>query len=161
MKTVPSSFQQIMSNIGEETRNRPVCLRLSNQLQSYYSLNPDPDSLGTDALQQKWYLKSPYVFPPFALIHKVLKKVEGEKLPSLIIVTPTWQIQSWYSELLRLSVRNPIILLVKEDLPTGPQNWQHPLTQNRTMELAVRLVSRSIWQRKEYQKGVQTLCPRQ
>ena len=28
MKTVPSSFQQNMANIGEETRNRPVCFKV-------------------------------------------------------------------------------------------------------------------------------------
>ena len=46
---------------------------------------------GIDALQQKWYHKSLYAFPPFTLIHKVLKKVEEEKVPSLKIETPTWQ----------------------------------------------------------------------
>ena len=81
----------------------------------------DPNSLGTDALQQKWYHKSLYAFLPFVLIHKVLKKEEEEKVPSLIIVTPTWQTQSWYPELLRLSVRNLIILPLKEDLLTRPQ----------------------------------------
>ena len=91
------------------------------------------------------------------MIHKVLKKVEEKKVPSLIIVTPTWQTQSWYPELLRLSVRNPIILPLKEDLLKCPQNQQHPLIQNQTMQLAVWLVSGSVWQRKEYQRGVQTL----
>ena len=129
METMPSNFQQNMPNIGEETRNRPVCFKLSNQLPSYYSWKSDPSSLGTDALQQKWYHKSLYAFPPFALIHKVLKKVEEEKVSPLIIVTPTWQTQSWYPELLRLSIGNPIILPLKEDLLKGPRNQQHPLIQ--------------------------------
>ena len=64
-------------------------LRLSSQLPSYYSWKLDPNGIVTDALQQKWYHKSLYAFPPFALIHKVLKKVEEEKLLSLITVTPT------------------------------------------------------------------------
>ena len=142
-------------------RMKTVLQRLSNQLPSYYTWKPDPDSLGTDALQQKWYHKSLYAFPPFALIHKVLKKVKEEKVPSLIIVTPTWETQSWYPELLRLSVRNPIILPLKRDLIKGPQKQQHPLIQNRTMQLAVWLVSGSVWQRNEYQKGLQTLFSHQ
>ena len=77
-------------------------------------------------------------------------------MPSLILVTLTWQTQSWYPELLRLSVRNPIILPLKEDLLKGPQNQQHPLIQNRTIQLAVCVVSGSVWQRKEYQKELQT-----
>ena len=130
--------------------------RFSNQLPSYYSCKPDPNSLGTDALQQKCYHKILYAFPPLALINKVLKKGEEEKVPSLILVTLTWQTQSWYPELLRLSVRNPIILPLKEDLLKGPQNQQHPLIQNRTIQLAAWVVSGSVWQRKEYQKEFQT-----
>ena len=53
-------------------------------------------------------------------------------MSSLIIVTQTWQTQSWYPELLRLSVKNPIILPLKEDLLKGSQNQQHPLIQNGT-----------------------------
>ena len=58
-------------------------------------------------------------------------------MPCLIMVTPTWQTQSWYPELLRLSVRDPIIFSLKDDLLKGPQNQHHPLIQNRTMQLAV------------------------
>ena len=64
-------------------------------------------------------------------------------------------------ELLRLSVRNPIILPLKDDLPKGPQNQHQPLIQNRTMQLAVWGVSGSVWQRKEYKKGFHTLLSHQ
>ena len=80
-------------------------------------------------------------------------------MPSLIIVIPTWQTQKWYPELLRLSVRNPSILPLKGDLLKDPQNQQYPLIQNRTMQLAVWVISGSIWLRKEYQKELQTLLP--
>ena len=53
-------------------------------------------------------------------------------------------------------MRNPIILSLKEDLLTGPQNQQHSQIQTRTMQLSVWVVSGSVWQRKEYQKGLQT-----
>ena len=111
-KSVSSNFQQNMPTIGEETRNRP----------SYYSWNLDPNCLCTDSLQQKWSRRDLHAFPTFALIQKVLKKVEEEKLSSVVIVTPTWQTRSWSSELLRLSLRKPIILPVNEDLIKGPQN---------------------------------------
>ena len=57
--------------------------RVSNQFPSYYSWKPDPNSLGAEALRQKSYHKSLYEFTPFALIHKVLKKVEEKIVPSL------------------------------------------------------------------------------
>ena len=160
-KLRPLIFSKICQKLGKRPEIDLFVLRLSNQLPSYYSCKPDPNSLGTDALQQNWYHKSLYAFSPFALIHKELKKVEEEKVSSLIIVTPTWQTQSWYPELLRLSVRNPIILLLKDDLLKGPQNQHHPLIQNRTIQLAVWVVSESVWQRKEYQKGRHTLLSHQ
>ena len=146
-KLYPLVFGKICQILGKKPEIDLFASRLSNQLPSYYSWKPDQDSLGTDALQQKWYHKSLYAFPLFALIHKVLKKAQEEKVPSLIIVTPSLQTQIWYPELLRLSVRNLIILPLKEDLLKGPQNQQHPLIQNRTMQLAVWLVSGSVWQR--------------
>ena len=155
METVPSNFQQNMASIGEETRNRTVCFKVIKSASKLLLLET-----GTQQSwhQQKWYHKSLYALPPFALIHKVLKKVEEDKVSSLIIVTPIWQTQSWYPELLRLSVRNSIILSLKEYLLKGPQNQKHPLIQNRTMQLAVWVVSANVWQRKEYQKGVRPYC---
>ena len=76
----------------------------------YYCWKLDPNRVGTDAVQQNGLTGvSNYPFPLYALIQKVLKKVkvEEEKVPSLIIVTTTWQTQSWYPETLhswRLSV---------------------------------------------------------
>ena len=58
-------------------------------------------------------------------------------------------------------MRNLIILSLKEDFLKGPQNQQHHLTQNRTMQLAAWVISGSVWQRKEYQKGLQTLFSHQ
>ena len=72
-----------------------------------------------------------------------------------------WQTQSWYPELLRLSVKNPIILPLRGDLLKGRQNKQHALIQHRTIQLAAWVVSGSVWQRKEYQKGLQILLSHQ
>ena len=124
METVPSNFQQDMPNIEEETRNRPACFKVVKSASKLLLLEA---GLGTDTLQQNWYHKSLCAFPPYTLIHKVLKKVEEEKVPSLIMATPTWQTQSWYPEFLRVSVRDPIIFPLKDDLLKGPQNQYHPL----------------------------------
>ena len=58
-------------------------------------------------------------------------------------------------------MRNPIISPLKEDFLKGPQNQQHHLIQNRTMQLAVWVVSGSVWQKEEYQKKLQTLLSHQ
>ena len=82
-------------------------------------------------------------------------------MPSLIAVTPTWQTQIWYPKLRRISVRNPIILPLLENLLKGLQNQQHPLIQNRAMQLAVWVVSGNVWRRNGYQKIFQTLLSHQ
>ena len=115
----------IFSKICQILRKRPeidlLASRLSNQLPSYYSWKPDPNSLGTDALQQNWYHKESICIPSICLDSQSTEKSRGGEVPFLIIVTPTCQTQSWYPELLLLSVRNPIILPLKDDLLKGPQ----------------------------------------
>ena len=89
-KLDPLILSKLCQILGKKSQTDLFISRLSDQLPSYFSWKPDPNSLGTDALQQKRYHKSLYVFSPFALIHKVRKKVKKEKVFSPIIVTPTW-----------------------------------------------------------------------
>ena len=39
------------------------------------------------------YNQTLYAFPPIPLIHRVLKKLQHEKVKSLILIAPTWQSQ--------------------------------------------------------------------
>ena len=81
-KLGPLILSKLCQILGKKSETDLFISRLSDQLPSYYSWKPDPNSLGTDALQQKWYHKGLYAFSPFALIHKVQKKVEKEKVLS-------------------------------------------------------------------------------
>ena len=63
--------------------------------------------------------KKRYVFPPFSLIDRILGKVLIDQ-PTLILITPAWQTQSWYPQLLRLLFQNPFILPIVPDLLQGP-----------------------------------------
>ena len=157
METVPSNFQENMPNIGEETKNRSVCFKVFKSASKLLLLEA--------RCQQSWHRcfstgivsQESICMTSFALILKVLKKAEEEKVPSLIIETSTWRTQSWYPELLRLSVSHPIILPLKKDLLKGPQNQHHPLIQKQTMQWTAWVVWGSVWQGKEYQKGLQAL----
>ena len=51
-----------------------------------------------------------FAFPPFNLVCRVLRKVQEERVDHLIKVTPTWQSQSWYSQLLMMPMTNPALL---------------------------------------------------
>ena len=120
-KLCPLIFSKICQILGKRPEINLFASRLSDQLPSYYSWKPDPNSLGTDALQQNWYHKESICIPSICLDSQSTEKSRGGEVPSLIIVTPTCQTQSWYPELLLLSVRNPIILPLKDDLLKGPQ----------------------------------------
>ena len=96
-------------------------------------------------------------FSPFSLIHRVLRKVELEKVPSLVLIAPTWQSQTWYPELIRLSMKNPLILPQHSNLLRNTQGETHNLLQNQTIRLIAWIITDNIWLRKEFQKGLQTL----
>ena len=96
--------------------------RVSHQIQSYMSWKTDPFSLGRDAFLIKWDKGLMYAFPPFSLIGRVLQKVVRDQT-TLILIAPLWQTQGWYSTILQLSVRNPILL---PDLKKYSNQFQRP-----------------------------------
>jgi len=78
--------------------------RVSNQVPGYFSYREDLFSRGQDAFQQSWKYLCNYAFPPFAVIGRVLKKLE-EQNAHLLLVNPAWQSQAWYPRLPQLSVK--------------------------------------------------------
>ena len=69
------------------------------------------------------------------MIPKVLSKVQKEKVPMMILVTPTWPSQLWYLEAMIMSIQQPILLTWRRDLSKNPQEEIHPLVQNKTLKL--------------------------
>ena len=57
-----------------------------------------------------------YVFPPFALIEKVLAKAMRYK-SMLIIITPVWP---WCTQLFRMHMQDPVFI------PAFPNIWTDP-----------------------------------
>ena len=157
METVPSNIQQDMPIIGKKTRNRPVCFKVVKSASKLLLLEARSQQSWHGCSSTQLVSRESICITSICLAPQSIENVEEEKVPFLIIVTTTWQTPNWYPDLLRLSVRNRIILPLKDYLLKGPQNQHHLLVQNRTMQLAVWFVSGSVWQRKEYQKGLQTL----
>ena len=151
-KLSPVIFQRVCRVLGSPDIDL-FASRISHQVPAYMAWKPDPGSIATDALQQSWF---PYAFPPFCLIARVLAKLKKEKV-RLLLVTPTWQTQTWYSMLTGMSVRNPILLPHKKNLLLDPRQNVHPLVENKTIQLAVWVVSGIVWQQKAYQTGLQSL----
>ena len=84
----------------------------------------DLGSCAVDSIHHSWRKRYGYALPPFCLIRMVLAKVrKGKSL--LLIITPAWQTQPWFTALLAMSVQHPIILLNLTTLLHDPQGQKH------------------------------------
>ena len=81
----------------------------TRQMEKYNSYYLDPYTAGVDALAQKWKGQKNCVNSPFALIGKVLRKVEKEKWQATLIA-PRWPGQQWYPLLRKMLRDYPIRL---------------------------------------------------
>ena len=124
-KLDPQIFSRLTAMLGSPEIDL-FASRLSHQIPCYMSWKLDPFSMGRDAFQIKWDRGLVYAFPPFSLIARVLKKVQKD-LSCMMIITPLWQTQMWYPTILRMSVRNPILLPNVKNLLKSPLGNNHPL----------------------------------
>jgi len=83
--------------------------RINKRLNVYVAWRPDPHASGVDAFSMSWSGIYGYVFPPFSLMTRVLRKVEDEKA-TVLLVYPAWETQAWFPRLQKMLVRDPIPL---------------------------------------------------
>ena len=105
--------------------------RLNYQLKPFVSWRPDPEAMAIDAFSINWK-ENFYAFPPFALINRVLQKVEQDQSQGIIIV-PLWTTQVWFPRLLHMLIDYPITL------PKGPRTLSLPSNQERLHPLHKKL----------------------
>ena len=75
----------------------------------------------------------------------------------MIIVTPAWQSQSLYSILLKMTIKNPILIPNHSKVLLSLEGKNHPLIQNSSVRLVAWVVSDKVYLQKGYQKGISTL----
>ena len=121
-KLDPSIFQQIMQILGP-CQVDLFASRISAQLPSW---KPDPGAIATDALRQPWANMRGYAFPPFALIGRCLSKIQREGVREIILIAPVWPTQPWFSLLLSMLFRRPLLLPKLPHL-INHNNSSHPL----------------------------------
>lgn len=142
-----ASFLKIVQNFGDPAIDL-FASHKTNKCKRFISWYPDPKSEAVDAFTVSWseYF---YAFPPFALIHRVLKKIISEKAMGIVVV-PQWKAQSWYPTYCSLLVKNPIILKRGKYTLCSPYDSRlHPLV--KSMDLVVGILSGD---RAAYQKNV-------
>lgn len=75
--------------------------RLNHKLDKYVSGRADPKAMLTDAFSFTCANECYFIFPPFSLIGRILKKVQEDKTEA-VLIAPIWCTQSWWPSLLNL-----------------------------------------------------------
>lgn len=99
--------------------------RLNNKLCTYVSFL----AMAVDAFTLQWTDGHYYAFPPFSILHRVMRKVSDDKTARMILVAPIWASRVWFPVLLRL-VSGPCYIL-----PETSRTLQHPTQVDRQHSL--------------------------
>lgn len=75
----------------------------NKKLARFYSLFPSREALGRDAFKAERWPDNAYANPPPILINRILQRITGERIGSLILVTPFWPSQTWWAECMQLA----------------------------------------------------------
>lgn len=105
---------------------------LNYKLPKYVSWLPDNQAFACNAFSIKWTTFLGYVFPPFNLIGRVLKKVELEGC-NVILVVPEWRSQYWFSKLESMLIDEPLFLPRSRSTLVNPVNAQATPVKSRLM----------------------------
>ncbi|KAE8602875.1 hypothetical protein XENTR_v10014161 [Xenopus tropicalis] len=94
------------------------------KIKHFFSRVPSARAVGIDAFSQNWRNLWAYIFPPFPIIFKVLRKILVSHM-DVIAIIPDWPRRPWYPLLRRLCICQPLRLPLMEDLlMQGP--FLHP-----------------------------------
>ena len=126
--------------------------RTMQQLPKYMSLLPDPGAIAQNAMVQDWSKTFVYLFPPFCMIGRALKKLRKQEVRKAILIAPIWQGQTWFPMLLEQCREDPIKLKNRENLLTNNQQQTHPLIQSKNLSLGAFLVTGVPSKAEEYRR---------
>ena len=103
------------------------------RLPAYVSPFPDLSAVAVDALSIPWDFQGiPYAFPPWKMLQSVLTKIREDRVPLVLVVAPNWPRQSWFHDLLQLSVTNALLLPPIANLLTQG-HWVAPKAVSRDL----------------------------
>ena len=102
-----------------------------------------------------------YAFRPFCLIRCVLRKIQQDQVHTVTLITPCWQTQSWYSQVLGMLIRRPILIPSLTTLLVDLEGNPHPLVLNKTLILVEWQVSGWDYLPREFLRKQPSLLPSQ
>ena len=121
-------FESIMKTFQFLPKIDLFASRLNCQLNPFVSFRPDPEALHVNSFLLPWSCTKFYAFPPFSVISRVVQKIYLEQAEGILVV-PNWPNQPWYSKLMNMLNKKPMLIPHRKDLLTLPEKEQrtHPL----------------------------------
>ena len=135
--------------IQGNTRDRSFCFSHLTSITHLHLIEIGPLQPRERCLPNFLKQQNGYAFPPFCLIGRVLKKVQLDQA-TLIVVTPEWQTQSWYPQLLQMSIKNLLLLPSISNLSIGPNKQNHQLIEKQNLQLLAWTILGKSYLQKDY-----------
>ena len=101
-------FEKIIAKFGKPDIDL-FASRANFKVDKYISYYPDPDANGVNAFAISWSDLQFHAFQPFAIISKVISKIENEKAEGIMVV-PIFTTQVWFPRVMRLLIDYPLLL---------------------------------------------------
>ena len=105
----PSGGESTSSYVGQSV-DRPVRDLPQREAAPILLLVPDPQAVFEDAFRHPWDDLDLYAFPPFALVGRVIARVQQSSLVAMTLVAPLWPEKEWFADLLLLLTQPPLVL---------------------------------------------------
>ena len=96
-------FKKICKVFGQPTVDL-FASRTNAKVDKYVAWGPDPEAWRIDAFVMCWTNEFFYVFPPFSLVGRVIRKLRADG-GKAILVAPDWPTQPWYGSLMNATRR--------------------------------------------------------
>jgi hypothetical protein len=100
------------------------------QLDRYFVWHAQPGSKaeGVNAFMYDWHVTPGYIFPPFSLLPRILRKIRDEGA-KVLLIHPSWPGALWFPSLLEITVTQELIPPSADVLryPNHP-DLRHPMT---------------------------------
>ena len=87
MKLDPVVFKAVQAKLGVCDSVDLFASRVNNQLEKYVAWQPDPGACQIEAFSLDLNEFSPFCFPPFCLIPRILQRLELTEAECTLIVT--------------------------------------------------------------------------
>lgn len=132
----PEAFQAVVRRFGIPeidlfaSKNNKKCRK-------FCSWHRDPEAFCVDAFTIKWTEYKFYAFPPFALILRVLRKIQVDQAEGVLIV-PYWKSQPWFPLWKSMLTSQPLYFEPNQKLLLSACRKIHPLAGKMTLVEIVR-----------------------